>query len=106
MPDAMVTARMSPYKKEQGNLVLERLGTNASQAVNRLYDYLIEKQALPFEEEKPRTRVTKEQLREAMAWVESLKMPPGDNRFANMSLKEVKYERLKARGLYDGWCVE
>ena len=36
MADAMVTARMSQEKKEAGNRVLEQLGTNASQVVNRL----------------------------------------------------------------------
>ena len=42
MADAMVTARMSQEKKEAGNRVLEQLGTNASQVVNRLYDYVLE----------------------------------------------------------------
>ena len=41
MADAMVTARMSQEKKEAGNRVLEQLGTNASQVVNRLYDYVL-----------------------------------------------------------------
>ena len=50
MADAMVTARMSQEKKEAGNRVLEQLGTNASQAVNRLYDYVLEKRQLPFPE--------------------------------------------------------
>ena len=40
MADAMVTARMSSEKKEAGNRILEQMGTNASQAVNRLYDYV------------------------------------------------------------------
>ena len=48
MADAMVTARMSSEKKEAGNRILEQMGTNASQAVNRLYDYVIEKRELPF----------------------------------------------------------
>ena len=42
MTYAMVTARMTQEKKEAGNRILERLGTNPSQAVNRLYDYLLE----------------------------------------------------------------
>ena len=48
MADAMVTARMSSEKKEAGNRILEQMGTNASQAVNRLYDYVIEKRELRF----------------------------------------------------------
>lgn len=51
MADAMVTARMSQEKKEAGNRVLEQLGTNASQVVNRLYDYVLENKKLPFPEE-------------------------------------------------------
>ena len=50
MADAMVTARMSQEKKEAGNRVLEQLGTNASQVVNRLYDYVLENKKLPFPE--------------------------------------------------------
>ena len=40
--EAMVTARMGVGKKEEGNRVLASLGTNASKAVNQLYDYVIE----------------------------------------------------------------
>ena len=54
MADAMVTARMSAEKKEAGNRMLEQLGTNASQAVNRLYDYVLEKKQLPFPEQQGR----------------------------------------------------
>ena len=43
MADAMVTARMSQEKKDEGNRVLAQLGVNASQAVNRLYDYVLER---------------------------------------------------------------
>ena len=44
--EAMVTARMGVGKKEEGNRVLASLGTNASKAVNQLYDYVIERGAL------------------------------------------------------------
>ena len=58
--EAMVTARMGVGKKEEGNRVLASLGTNASKAVNQLYDYVIERGALPFddrvEERRPRSR--------------------------------------------------
>ena len=42
MADAMVTGRMSQQKKEAGGRVLKEAGLNASQAVNLLYDKLIE----------------------------------------------------------------
>lgn len=71
MADAMVTARMSPEKKEAGNRVLEQLGTNASQAVNRLYDYVIEKKELPFPEE-GRPAYTREDIERAIEWADGV----------------------------------
>jgi hypothetical protein len=38
----MVTGRMAPGKKRRGALVLQREGINASQAINRMYDRIIE----------------------------------------------------------------
>lgn len=101
MADAMVTARMSAEKKEAGNRMLEQLGTNASQAVNRLYDYVLEKKQLPFPEQQERRRYTQEEIAQAIAWVNGIKMPDVSGRFDNMTLKEVKRERLIARGLMD-----
>ena len=47
--DAMVTGRMPERKKQQGLRVLKRDGMNASQAVNLLFDRLIEgERRLPF----------------------------------------------------------
>lgn len=100
MADAMVTARMSPEKKEAGNRMLEQLGTNASQAVNRLYDYVLEKKQLPFPDQQERRQYSQEEIAQAIAWVDSIKMEDS-GRFANMTLKEVKRERLIARGLLD-----
>lgn len=103
MPDAMVTARMSPEKKEAGNRVLEQLGTNASQAINRLYDYLLEKKQLPFPDQQKRREYTQEDIMRAMDWAESITMLPKNNRFATMTDDEIRLERLKSRGLLDGW---
>ena len=103
MADAMVTARMSSEKKEAGNRILEQLGINASQAVNRLYDYVIEKRQLPFPEEHVQKQYTQEEIAQAMAWVDSIRTLPRNNRFATMSDDEIRLERLKSRGLLDGW---
>ena len=81
MADAMVTARMSQEKKEAGNRVLEQLGTNASQVVNRLYDYVLENKKLPFPEEQGRRKYTQEEIAEAIAWVDSI---PRKDRFSTM----------------------
>ena len=42
MGEAMVTGRMAPGKKRRGGLILQREGLTASQAINRMYDRLIE----------------------------------------------------------------
>lgn len=99
MADAMVTARMSPEKKEAGNRVLEQLGTNASQAVNRLYDYVIEKRELPFPESKEHRRFARQEIAEAIEFVDSIPKRRTFGRFSNMSLKDAKRERLIAKGL-------
>ena len=72
MADAMVTARMSQEKKDEGNRVLAQLGTNASQAVNRLYDYVLERRELPFPEMKERRKYTDEEIARAMEWVDGI----------------------------------
>ncbi|NBJ66690.1 type II toxin-antitoxin system RelB/DinJ family antitoxin [Adlercreutzia caecimuris] len=101
--DAMVTARMSPEKKEMGNRILEDLGTNASQVINQLYDLVIEKRALPFPEAKPQPRTfSPQEIAEAKAWVQSLKVLPLDNHFATMTDDEIRRERLASRGHFDG----
>ena len=96
MADAMVTARMSQEKKEAGNRVLEQLGTNASQVVNRLYDYVLENKKLPFPEEQGRRKYTQEEIAEAIAWVDSI---PRKDRFSTMTDDEIRRERLVSRGL-------
>ena len=97
MADAMVTARMSQEKKDACNRILEQLGTNPSQVVNQLFDYVIEKQELPFSEEKHGH--TKEEIAEAIAFIDSIQTLPEGNRFATMTDEEIKMERLKSRGL-------
>ena len=96
MADAMVTARMSAEKKEAGNRMLEQWGTNASQAVNRLYDYVLEKKQLPFPEQQGRRKYTQEEIAQAIAWVDSI---PRRDRFSTMTDDEIRRERLISRGL-------
>jgi addiction module RelB/DinJ family antitoxin len=101
MADAMVTARMSQEKKDAVNDILGQLGTNASQVVNRLYDYVIEKKELPFPDTKKKHSYTAEEIAEAAAFIDSIAILPVDNRFRNMTSKEIKIERLKSRDLID-----
>lgn len=104
--DAMVTARMSPEKKERGNRILESLGTNASQVINQLYDLVIEREALPFSVGAPASpTLSPERLDEAKAWIRSLKVLPSDNPYAAMTDDEIRRERLTSRGHYDDWSA-
>ena len=48
MDDAMVTARMAAEKKRRGASVLTRDGLSASQAINLMYDRLIDEGEADF----------------------------------------------------------
>ncbi|MDO4182691.1 MAG: RelB/DinJ family addiction module antitoxin [Coriobacteriia bacterium] len=95
MDDAMVTGRMSREKKDAGNAVLARCGMNASQAINALYDRLIEGQSADFLEANSAS-ATAEQRRAAAQFLDSLVVPL-TGRFATMTLKDAKAERLAGR---------
>ncbi len=109
MADAMVTARMSQEKKDEGNRVLAQLGVNASQAVNRLYDYVLERRELPFPEMDERREYTDEEIARAMEWVDGIsRLAEGDRHmaatddetgFGHMGIKEAKRARLVKKGL-------
>ena len=88
--DSMVTARMSKGKKESGNAILEQLGTNASNAINRFYDYIIEQKALPFDIP---DLLSSEELKKRIALVDGIPLGTG-NRFSSMSDEEIRRERL------------
>lgn len=108
MSDAMVTARMSESKKKAGTRELKKLGMSASQAINQMFDYLIQNKELPFgaKDERPSHAYSKEEIAEAVAWVDSLSPLPANNRFANMTDDEIRYERLASRGHFDGWSKQ
>ena len=91
--DSMVTARMSKSKKESGNAILEQLGTNASNAINRFYDYLIEKRELPFG---VREALSAEELQRRVALVDGIPVSTG-NRFSSMDDDEIRRERISKR---------
>jgi len=88
--DAMVTARMPQGKKDAGNAVLARLGTNASQAIGQLYDCLIETGQLPFTVGK---ELDSAEIARRVALVDGIPLPP-ETRFSTMTDDEIKRERL------------
>jgi len=94
--DAMVTARMPQGKKEVGNSILKELGTNPSQFINDVYDFIIKNRCLPFQDEQ--SQRTQDELEEACLFITSIPMLT-PSRFASMTDDEIKQERLIARKL-------
>lgn len=101
MNEAMVTARMSYGKKEEGTAILKELGVTPSKAINDLFDYIVKHRELPFDESaKAANVVSRADLMAALDWVDGISLPE-DNRFATMSDDEIKAERLASRGLLE-----
>ncbi len=96
MADAMVTARMPQSKKEAGNAVLRKLGYTASQAINELYDRVLETQSWPL----ARTEmgaVDSQRLAEALSFVDGIaRVDAGD--YVDFDFDEAKRKRLIAKG--------
>ncbi len=96
MPDAMVTARMSQSKKNAGNEILRELGYSASQAINELYDRVLETHAWPLESSK-KAPINPQKLGEALAFIDGIaRVSPND--FVDMSVNEAKQRRLIEKG--------
>jgi antitoxin component of RelBE/YafQ-DinJ toxin-antitoxin module len=89
----MVTARMPQEKKSRCNAVLDQLGTNASNAINKLYDYVLAHHALPFEGKQELSSAEKARR---IALVDSIPLAAG-NRFSTMTDDEIRRERLGMR---------
>jgi antitoxin component of RelBE/YafQ-DinJ toxin-antitoxin module len=100
MSDAMVTARMPQAKKDAGSRVLSEIGSNASQLINDVYDYLIEYGASPCAAARGNDAepVSRARIQEALASIETMCLPV-DNRFRMMDDEAIRRERLAAGGL-------
>lgn len=96
--DGMVTARMPEGKKKAGAAVLAELGVTASQAINGLYDFMLEHGKLPFDRDSNRGAADAQALKKAIEWADSVVLPP-DNRFTEMSDDDIRRERLVSKGL-------
>lgn len=97
MGDVMVTGRMPERKKQRGMRVLKRDGLNASQAVNLMFDRLIEDGSADFLIEET-TQGDGQRWARASAFVDELSRPRS-SLFDNMSKAEIKRDRLAAKGL-------
>ena len=96
MPDAMVTARMSQSKKNAGNEILRELGYSASQAINELYDRVLETHAWPLALTK-KSPISSQDLSDALAFVDGISRVSPDD-FADMDGSEAKQRRLIEKG--------
>lgn len=95
--DAMVTARMPQRKKEEGNKILAELGTNPSQLINEIYDYLLAHRELPLQKKENKS-FDREKLLEGIALLKNIQASVPE-RFRTMTNDEIRQERLISRGL-------
>ena len=99
MGSAMVTGRMDSRKKSAATRILEREGMSASQAINLMYDRIIEEGDVSFLAEE-----STQFLHDDNRWVIGAKFVDSltckrKNRFDDMSKSEIRVERLASRGL-------
>lgn len=97
MSDSMVTGRMPEQKKQRGMRALQRSGLNASQAVNLMFDRLIEEGNADFllrDDLRPAT----ERWASAASFVDGLSCKCA-TRFDAMTKAEIKLDRLASKGL-------
>ena len=99
MGSAMVTGRMDSRKKSAATRILEREGMGASQAINLMYDRIIEEGDVSFLAEDD-TQLLPDDDRWAIGakFVDSLTCKR-KSRFDDMSKSEIRVERLASRGL-------
>lgn len=97
MSDAMVTGRMPAEKKQQVGRILKRNGMSASQAINLLYDRIIEEGGVGFFAGS-RSAPDASAWKSAAEFVDSLVVKQ-TTRFDSMSHAEIKADRLRSQGL-------
>ena len=97
MNDSMVTARIAPEKKAAVARILAEHRTTPSELINNLYDWVLEHNAIPFQDDTA-TRYSMEDVLEAMHLVESL-MVDEDSSFYGKSYDEIRRERLASEEL-------
>lgn len=98
MGDSMVTGRMPDAKKRAATRVLQRQGLNASQAINLMFDKVIQEGDVAFLREEEGRRNLKSNWDSAAEFVDSLSFKM-KTRFDDMEKAEIKMSRLRSRGL-------
>ncbi len=97
MADAMVTGRMPQQKKSRGMRILKRNGLSASQAVNMMFDRIIEDGDASFLQEKP-SYTNSDSWAHAAAFIDTLPQKRS-SKYDDMTKSQLKTERLASRGL-------
>lgn len=101
MGDAMVTGRIAREKKNAGNAVLAASGLSASQAINLLYDKLIEQQGVEFLRPEDR-QPTDADWAQAAAFIDSLSSPHASRQGTGMKstgrIRVMRRETLVGEG--------
>lgn len=99
MGDAMVTGRMDAGKKSRGARVLNDAGLTASQAINLMYDRLVNEGSASFlREADDLSAADSARWTSAARFVDSLSASRS-SRFDHMSKGDIRRERLSSRGL-------
>lgn len=97
MRDVLVSARISPAKKEAGKRVLDSLGASASDLINSAYDYLLAEKKLPMATADPAFSIEGAQafLAESTLDIDwGGVAPDGDYRSIIRKGKQERYESL------------
>ena len=95
MAESMVTGRMSAGKKAEGNRILREAGLNSSQAINMLYDRLIEERDASFLL-KQKEAVSNDAVASAIETIKSLKLGYSSE-LADMTRGQVRLARFVSK---------
>ena len=97
MAEAMVTGRMSEQKKLAGNRILAREHMKPSQAINLMYQRLIDEKNARFLRSDS-AHIDPVRFKEALSFIDGLSSPH-ESPFDSMTDAEIKTHRLRAKGL-------
>ena len=98
MDDSMVTARMSAEKKQRGANILSRDNLSASQAINLMYDRMVEEGQTSFLLAGDVQPCDDAKWAAAAHFVDTLSSKRSSE-FDDMTKAEVRRDRLHAKGL-------
>jgi antitoxin component of RelBE/YafQ-DinJ toxin-antitoxin module len=92
---------MSVAKKEAGSRALRALGMTASEAINAMYDHLIEYGTLPLGSPEKHQLTREERMAQSIRRVDAIHKVEVSPDIQRMSIKDARRARLRGRGLAD-----